>query len=82
MGLPITNAEHRSEHGIAAITASNDLRRLVADGWLEQHGAGRSARYLAAEPLQEAWLAEQTGPRAAAASPAAAPTLVRRGSSR
>jgi Fic family protein len=66
MGLPVTNAEHRSEHGIAAITASNDLRRLVADGWLVQDGAGRSARYLAAEPLQEAWLEEQLGPRAAA----------------
>jgi Fic family protein len=66
MGLPVTNAEHRTEHGIAAITASNDLRRLVADGWLTQDGGGRSARYLAAEPLREAWLAEQVGPRAAA----------------
>jgi hypothetical protein len=61
MGLPVTNAEHRSDHGIAAITASNDLRRLVADRWLVQDGGGRSARYLAAEPLQEAWLNEQIG---------------------
>jgi Fic family protein len=65
MGLPMTNAEHRSEHGIAAITASNDLRRLVADGWLILDGAGRSARYLAAERLQDAWL-EDERPRAAA----------------
>ena len=66
MGLPVSNAEHRSEHGIAAITASNDLRRLVADGWLVQEGGGRSARYLAAEALRDAWLEEQIGPRAAA----------------
>jgi Fic family protein len=65
MGLPMTNAEHRSEHRIAAITASNDLRRLVADGWLMLDGAGRSARYLAAERLQDAWLDEER-PRAAA----------------
>jgi Fic family protein len=65
MGLPVTNTEHRSEHGIAAITASNDLRRLVGDGWLVPDGAGRSARYLASERLREAWL-EEEGQRAAA----------------
>jgi Fic family protein len=56
MGLPLTNAEYRSEHGIAAITAAGDLRRLVVDGWLVPEGGGRSARYRAAARLQEAWL--------------------------
>jgi Fic family protein len=62
MGLAVSNAEHRSEHGIAAITASGDLRRLVADGWLVPDGAGRSARYLASERLREAWLNEERPP--------------------
>ena len=69
MCLPITNAEHRSEHGIAAITASNDLRRLVADGWLTPEGGGRSARYLAASRLQDAWLEAQVRPDLSAAGP-------------
>jgi Fic family protein len=62
MGLPVSNAEFRSEHGVAAITASTDLRKLVADGWLVPDGAGRSARYLASERLREAWLDEERPP--------------------
>jgi hypothetical protein len=31
----------------------------MADGWLIQDGAGRSARYLASERLQDAWLEEE-----------------------
>jgi len=68
MGLPVTNAEHRSEHGVAAITASGDLRRMVADGWLAPDGAGRSARYLASTALHEAWQREERGRGAAAGS--------------
>ncbi len=76
MGLPVTNVEHRSEHRIAAITSSNDLRRLVADGWLTQEGGGRSARYVAASRLQEAWLEVQVRPLRAASRLAADALLV------
>jgi hypothetical protein len=64
-GLPVTNADYRTEHGIAAITASNDLRRLVDDGWLTPTGAGRGARYIASAQLQQAWHDMQVRPGAA-----------------
>jgi hypothetical protein len=64
------------------VRASNDVRRLVADGLLERDGAGRSARYLASERLQDAWLETQLGSGRRPGRPAAAPTTVRDGSSR
>ena len=55
LGLPVTNADYRSEAGIAGPTATQDLQRLRSDGWLDQHGGGRSIRYVAARKLQERW---------------------------
>ena len=55
LGLPVTNADYRRETDIATPTATQDLQRLRADGWLEQEGGGRSIRYVAARKLQERW---------------------------
>jgi Fic family protein len=40
------------EAGVSPASASNDLRRLLDAGLLDQHGRGRSTRYTASEALQ------------------------------
>jgi len=55
LGLPVTNADYRREAGIASPTAVQDLQLLRRDGWLDQVGGGRSARYVASKKLQERW---------------------------
>jgi Fic family protein len=57
LGLPVTNADHRREAGIASPTATQDLQRLRRDGWLDQEGGGRSLRYVASAKLRERWSA-------------------------
>jgi len=57
LGLPVANADYRSEAAIASPTAVLDLQRLRRDGWLDQHGGGRSIRYVASKKLQERWSA-------------------------
>jgi len=57
LGLPVTNADHRREAGVASPTAVQDLQRLRRDGWLDQVGGGRSIRYVASRQLQERWSA-------------------------
>jgi Fic family protein len=59
LGLPVTNAELRREAAIAGPTATQDLQRLRADGWLEQEGGGRSIRYVASKKLRERWSASR-----------------------
>ncbi len=39
---------------IALVTATQDLRRLLDSGLVEQHGAGRSVRYVASDALRTA----------------------------
>lgn len=57
LGLPLTNADYRRETAIASPTAVQDLQRLRRDGWLDQHGGGRSIRYSASRKLQDSWSA-------------------------
>jgi Fic family protein len=57
LGLPVTNVDYRRETDIATPTATQDLQRLRADGWLAQEGGGRSIRYVAGRTLQERWSA-------------------------
>jgi Fic family protein len=57
LGLPVTNVDYRRETEIATPTATQDLQRLRADGWLAQEGGGRSVRYVAGRTLQERWSA-------------------------
>jgi Fic family protein len=57
LGLPVTNADYRRETAIASPTAVQDLQRLRRDGWLDQHGGGRSIRYTASNKLQDRWSA-------------------------
>ena len=51
---PLTNHGHRGRHGIAPATAVQDLRSLVAAGWLRTQGAGRSTSYRATDQLRRA----------------------------
>src|SRR6266704_793183 len=55
LGLPVTNADYRCAADIASPTAVQDLQRVRRDGWLEQHGGGRSVRYVASHELRERW---------------------------
>ena len=57
LGLPVTNADHRRQAGVASPTAVQDLQRLRRDGWLDQEGGGRSVRYTASDKLRERWSA-------------------------
>jgi Fic family protein len=59
LGLPITNADYRTEADVASPTAVQDLQRLRRDGWLDQEGGGRSVRYVAGRKLQEQWSASR-----------------------
>lgn len=54
-GLQVTNVDYRREANIASPTATQDLQRLRADGWLDQEGGGRSVRYVAGKKLQQRW---------------------------
>lgn len=47
----LTRAGYARESGIAEITASLDLRRLVDTGLVDMTGGGRSTAYVAAPPL-------------------------------
>jgi predicted HTH transcriptional regulator len=53
----VTNVDYRRETDIATPTATQDLQRLRADGWLAQEGGGRSIRYVAGRTLHERWSA-------------------------
>jgi len=64
LGLPVTNADYRRASDIASPTAVQDLQRLRRDGWLEQHGGGRSVRYVATDKLQKAWADSRESPLA------------------
>ncbi|HEV2033051.1 MAG TPA: Fic family protein [Candidatus Dormibacteraeota bacterium] len=55
LGLQVTNVDYRREVNIASPTATQDLQRLRADGWLDQEGGGRSVRYVTGKKLQERW---------------------------
>jgi Fic family protein len=48
----VDRASYVSEADIAAPTASNDLRRLVDAGLVEQRGRGRTTRYVASDDLK------------------------------
>lgn len=63
LGLSVTNAEYRREADIASPTAAQDLQRLRRDGWLDQQGGGRSARYIASKKLRDRWSAASTTKR-------------------
>jgi len=46
-------ATYSQEAAISAASASNDFRRLLDSGLVEQTGRGRSVRYHASEPLRK-----------------------------
>lgn len=50
----VDRATYIAEAGVAAPTASIDLRRLVDAGLVEQQGRGRSTRYVASDDLRRA----------------------------
>ncbi|MGH7867684.1 MAG: Fic family protein, partial [Candidatus Dormibacteraceae bacterium] len=58
-GLEMRNETYRTGAGVAIATATQDLARLVRDGWLVSQGGGRSARYTASERLQSYWSSRQ-----------------------
>jgi len=47
----VDRASYAAEAGVSAPTASNDLRRLLDAGLIEQRGKGRSTMYFASESL-------------------------------
>lgn len=48
----VDRASYIKESGISAPTASNDLRRLLDAGLVEQHGRSRNTRYVASDALR------------------------------